>query len=379
MFFLQTEERDGFHNFTFRVRLTQPSHGLADSLGMRMARILGVGCVHHVIARFVDRSWQLVGDQEREQYLGRLATAMARARWRLIGYALMSNHIHLLAVAEDKPLEAWAKPVHVGMAMWLNRRFGRTGPVFAGRPYCEIVAPPAVPIVLAYLHNNPVRARVVRSAVDSTWTSHRAYLGIDAPAPGLDVPYGLMVSGFVDDAGGRREFAAWVHACANSAGQGVAPRAEIVTLLSDVRSRLGAGMALGTATRDVKGAVFPLLAPAQRAPHRRIELDPQDVIRAVFAASGVDLRQFHAGRPRSVSRARRAALLLWSDTHLPRSIMVRALGMSAVAATQLIDRTAAADTKLVQILAKARDILIPETGAEELWSAGYDRQRKVKL
>lgn len=345
----------------------------------RMPRILGVGAVHHVIARFVDRSWQLVGDQERAQYLGRLAIGMARARWRLVGYALMSSHVHLLAVAQDKPLASWAKPVHVGMSRWLNRRFGRNGPVFSERPYCEIVAPRAVPIALAYLHNNPVRARVVGSAVDSTWTSHRAYLGIDAPVSGLDVPYGLRLAGFFDDSAGRLEFEAWVDACANAAMRGVTSVAQVSALLSDVRSRLGSSMELGTAKRDVKGATFPLLAPVDRPPYRRLEVDPQDVINAVFAASGVDLREPCSGRPRSVSRARRAALHLWSETRLPRSIMIRALGVSPAAATQLIDRTSPGDVELARMLAKARELLEPQAWESQVWSPGYGARRNVKL
>lgn len=164
---------------------------------------------------------------------------------------------------------------------------------------------------------------------------------MDAPPPGLDVPYGLTLSGFADDDDGRREFAAWVLACANVAPQAVTSPAEVATLLSAARARLGSGTELGTATRDVKGPAFALLSPAERVPHRRIELDPKDVIRAVFAASGVDLRLPCAGRPRCVSRARRAALHLWSETCLPRSIMIRALGISAAAGTQLLDRTSA--------------------------------------
>ena len=38
----------------------------------RVARIHSVGVVHHVISRFVDRSWRLSDDEERHTYLKRL-------------------------------------------------------------------------------------------------------------------------------------------------------------------------------------------------------------------------------------------------------------------------------------------------------------------
>lgn len=313
--------------------------------------------VHHVIVRFVDRSWQLVGEQERAQYLSRLAIGLGRAGWPLIGYALMSNHIHLLVQASDEPLAAWAKPVHVGMAQWLNRRFGRLGPVFAGRPYCEIVAPTAVPIVLAYIHNNPVRARIVACAVDSTWTSHRAYMGLEPAAASLDVPRGLVLAGFTRDASGLADFANWVEACARARPEVVSSRAEVASVLRATRERLGTAMELGTATREVRGPAFALLSPLDRLPRSSIELEPAEVIAAIFAASGVQLRDAHAGRPRSVSRARRAALALWSRTRRPRSAMVRALGLSSAAATKLAQSTTEADPELTALVAKATELL----------------------
>ncbi len=313
--------------------------------------------VQHVIARFVDRSWQLVGDQEREQYLSRLAVGMARASFRLIGYALMSSHIHILAEASEKPLAAWAKPVHVGMAQWLNRRFGRLGPVFADRPYCEIVAPNAVPIVLAYLHNNPVRARVVACAADSTWTSHRAYLGLEPATAALDVQRGLALCGFTHDASGLSDFADWVDACARAKFEAVSSRTHVSTILRATRERLGTAIELGTATQEPKGPVFAVLSPHDRVPPSPVELEPAEVFAAVFAASGIQLQHAYPGRPRALSRARRAALQLWSYTRRPRSIMVRALGLSSAAATKLIQSTSADDADLIAVVAKAAELL----------------------
>jgi len=48
--------------------------------------MVAVGTVHHAISRLVDRSWQLVGDVEREAYLARLEYALARTDWVLLGY-----------------------------------------------------------------------------------------------------------------------------------------------------------------------------------------------------------------------------------------------------------------------------------------------------
>jgi len=110
-------------------------------------------------------------------------------------------------------------------------------------------------------------------------------------------------------------------------------------MLRTVRVRLGSALDVGTATRDARGAAFVLLAPSDRAPQRPVELAPADVMRAVFAASGVNLGHRPTGRPRAVSRARRAALHLWCHTRLPRARMARVLGLSPSASSQLLETT----------------------------------------
>ena len=57
--------------------------------------------------------------------------------------------------------------------------------------------------LIAYHHNNPVKAKVVRSAGDSDWTSHGLYAGTAAPLDWIDVELGLILSGFSLDSAGR--------------------------------------------------------------------------------------------------------------------------------------------------------------------------------
>ncbi len=65
--------------------------------------------------------------------------------------------------------------LHGGFATRLKKRLGRLGPAFVGR-FAAVVCPEErKAILLAYLHNNPVRAGVVTDPIDCNWTSHRAY------------------------------------------------------------------------------------------------------------------------------------------------------------------------------------------------------------
>ena len=165
------------------------------------------GVLYHCIWRFVDRQWFFESDEEREVYLFLLGRALGRSDWRCVAYALMSNHIHLAVIAGKRPMSSWTIAVNSPFAAWMNKRRGRLGSVFADRAKDYRVLPAHEGSVIAYIHNNPVRARVVRRARESSWTSHRAYAGLVHAPEWLAVAEGLVRSGFDDG----RAFDAWVN------------------------------------------------------------------------------------------------------------------------------------------------------------------------
>jgi hypothetical protein len=55
-------------------------------------------------------------------------------------------------------------------------------------------------MVIAYIHNNPVRAGVVAKASDSSWTSHRAYVGSSKPPQWLKVDHGYELMNITEPA-----------------------------------------------------------------------------------------------------------------------------------------------------------------------------------
>lgn len=118
----------------------------------------------------------------------------------------MSSHTHLASQVGNHPLSKFCKPLHSPLAGWLNRRQGRLGPVFADRPKSLEVDAESVAFLIAYLHNNPVRAGKVKDPADSNWTSHRAYLGLVEAPPWIDVELGLYLCGFSSSPSGRHAF-----------------------------------------------------------------------------------------------------------------------------------------------------------------------------
>jgi hypothetical protein len=135
----------------------------------------------------------------RQEYLRRLGLVLKKGDWSLLAFALMGNHGHLVFFAGNDPPSKLMKPLDTGFAGWWNCQMRRSGypcnrtrgPVFADR-FADVIVPlERTGLVIAYVHNNPVRARVVVSPEMSDWTSHRMFLGLDAPLPFLNLSLAL--------------------------------------------------------------------------------------------------------------------------------------------------------------------------------------------
>lgn len=117
----------------------------------------------------------------------------------------MSNHIHLAILAGREPLSSWARRVNSPFAAWINERNQRIGPVFAQTPKDFAISPAREAKLFAYIHKNPVRAGLVKRASQSTWTSHRSFVGTVSPPPWLHVDQALERIGM-----SPQEFGTWI-------------------------------------------------------------------------------------------------------------------------------------------------------------------------
>jgi putative transposase len=64
----------------------------------RLARVVAVGEPHHLTQRGNNRQPTFFDDHDRNRYCRLLREQAARAGMRLLGYCLMTNHVHLVAL-----------------------------------------------------------------------------------------------------------------------------------------------------------------------------------------------------------------------------------------------------------------------------------------
>jgi putative transposase len=132
------------------------------------------GAAFHVTARLQNSEHLFEGLQER--VVEHLATVAGRQRARLLAYAVMPNHLHLVLVQGSAPLWHFMHPLLSGVSLIIKRRYRRRDHVFGRRYYAvPCLDPEYFRNAIAYVHLNPVRAGMCARADDYRWTTHSFY------------------------------------------------------------------------------------------------------------------------------------------------------------------------------------------------------------
>jgi len=325
----------------------------------RLARLHAPGAVHHIVARFVNHEFFFDVPGAREKYLSLVPRAIRGSGWLPLAFALMSSHSHWCFEAGHAPAWIVIQRLHTAFAQWLNRTLGRIGPVFSERYRDVPVVPEATPVVIAYGHNNPVRAGVVVEASHSRWTSHRAYVGLDEPPAWLAVPRALELCGFGTGARDRAAFDAFVAACAGRERDDLLAGDAAARLRRDVRAASDAPLEITesrvTGSGDHPTARSEIVASAYMPLEILSRPSPAVVISRVAECLGLRPESLRSrARVRALVEARRLALAVWVLAIGGRQrSMADALGLSESAASQLLRAAWAREDPRVGAIATA--------------------------
>lgn len=152
----------------------------------RVARIVIPGCPHHVTQRGNNQQDVFFVDDDRRTYLALLKDRCEAAGVTIVGYCLMTNHVHLIAVpAYEASLAAALGRTHFSYTQYINRVHTRSGHLWQNRFYSCGLDEPHLWTALRYVERNPVRARLVRAAWRYPWSSAAAHIGERPDASGL--------------------------------------------------------------------------------------------------------------------------------------------------------------------------------------------------
>ena len=153
---------------------------------------------YHVTQRGVNRSDVFYSHQDRETYLNLVGDQREDAGVRILGWCLMTNHVHWVVVPErTDSLAVLFQRVSGRYAQYLNARRRRSGHLWQNRYFSCPVATEKEESVLRYVEWNPLRAGMVEQPEEYKWSSAAAHLvGPEAERiPLLDWSYWRAVGG----------------------------------------------------------------------------------------------------------------------------------------------------------------------------------------
>jgi len=161
----------------------------------RRPRVFVSGAVYHVYCRVARGEPAFSDAREAAALVGVIREVTREHGLSVLAWCVMATHYHLAVRVGRVPLWRSMRLIQGRFARSHNRRQRVLGPFWQGR-YKAIVVPDAryLEQVIAYIHLNPVTAKVVRGPARYRWSGHRELLGRVAD-PLVDVHEALVLFG----------------------------------------------------------------------------------------------------------------------------------------------------------------------------------------
>lgn len=160
----------------------------------RRARELSSTGIYHIMLRGINQQ-QIMEDQEdHEKFIEILQDCKLISGYNLYAYCLMGNHLHLLVKVNKEPLEQIFKRVSGRYVYWYNTKYHRVGHLFQDRFRSEPIEDEGSFLsVLRYIHQNPVKAGIVKEVGEYPYSSYSCYMELkNNSLADVDFALGMM-------------------------------------------------------------------------------------------------------------------------------------------------------------------------------------------
>ena len=165
---------------------------------------------YHVVARGNNKQ-TIFDDELRHVFLSTLRSVATSYDWRVVAFALMRNHYHLVMQIGDRGLSDGMCVLNTRFARASNLRYDRINHCLGQRFWSSHLDTPHYLLnSIRYAMWNPPRANRCADPGDTTWTSYRGSVGLDDPHPVLAIEE-LLTLFHTQPARARQVLAEYVH------------------------------------------------------------------------------------------------------------------------------------------------------------------------
>ena len=144
--------------------------------------------MYHIIVKGIGRQNLFEERADYEKFKEIVRVVKAEMNFSLYAYCLMTNHVHLfIKEKEIGQLSKIMSKILSHYALWFNIKYLRTGPLFNNRYMSEPVEDERYYLSLVrYIHQNPLKARIVGRVGQYPYSSYREYIDNDASFTDID-------------------------------------------------------------------------------------------------------------------------------------------------------------------------------------------------
>ncbi|MDD3653763.1 MAG: transposase [Desulfotomaculaceae bacterium] len=144
----------------------------------RKAREKSKTGIYHVILRGTNRQTIFEDEKDKLKFTQTLRDYKEKSGYKLYAYCLMGNHIHLLLQEGKEELGTVMRRIGASYVYWYNWKYQRSGHLFQDRYKSEPVDHESYFLtVVRYIHQNPLKAGLVKDISDYKWCSYNEYVG----------------------------------------------------------------------------------------------------------------------------------------------------------------------------------------------------------
>lgn len=146
----------------------------------RVARIKSNTEIYHIMLRGIDKRNIFLQQSDYQKFIYYISKAKEKSSFTLYAYCLMTNHVHILLKPEAEEIGNIVRRIAVGYAQYHNNKYGRAGHLFQNRFKSEPIYDNRYFLtVLRYIHQNPIKAGIIKNLRNYPWSSYFEYIGED--------------------------------------------------------------------------------------------------------------------------------------------------------------------------------------------------------
>ena len=132
----------------------------------------------HVMVQGINKEKIFFEEREKLEYLKLLNKYKEEYAIKIIAYCIMDNHVHILINTEQiNNLTKYMQKVNTSYGIYYNKNRNRIGYVYRDRFKTQVINNEEhLHNCIIYIHNNPVKANICKSADEYRFSSYKKFL-----------------------------------------------------------------------------------------------------------------------------------------------------------------------------------------------------------